>query len=476
MDMNMQAEVEVRIEFLKTEFGIEVDEQMMPIIYDYEQTAEKFLLYYYPEADERSSIDLAVILKRLELKCVISEKEKGLAVLDFASKTIFVNKCYNSENFYGSRRIAILHECVHWWLHRQLYISQIISNPGTNQCICTGNSDYSETDIIKRQVDKIARMIAMPRNIFRNYAYNDFNTLIFKEDNDANKMEDAIVLLADIFHVTVFAVKQRMIELGFYQAIGAWCFVDEKHIRPYKYSKRYNFFNKTVDISERSLEKAWNKNKWLKQFLECGYIKYIDGHCVYNDEKYLKNNNLTDYAKMHIEKACIVFDVIKFSECFIGKRSEVCSFDNNILKIKYDVSSSRFDEDDYECRKCFNDNFYSTIRALKKFRKLTYEDLEKESGLSDKQIKNVFYKKSRGINNGNIATKEFILKMCVAFSLNEELSIKLFDLAGYTLRPMDNKIDNGCSMVIKVAKYFDIYRCNEIFKNFAGKDLVVSKN
>ena len=224
------------------------------------------------------------------------------------------------------------------------------------------------------------------------------------------------------------------------------------------------------------MEKAWNKNKWLKQFLDCGYIKYIDGHCVYNDEKYLKNNNLTDYAKMHIEKACIVFDVIKFSECFIGKRSEVCSFDNNILKIKYDVSSSRFDEDDYECRKCFNDNFYSTIRALKKFRKLTYEDLEKESGLSDKQIKNVFYKKSRGINNGNIATKEFILKMCVAFSLNEELSIKLFDLAGYTLRPMDNKIDNGCSMVIKVAKYFDIYRCNEIFKNFAGKDLVVSKN
>lgn len=184
-----------------------------------------------------------------------------------------------------------------------------------------------------------------------------------------------------------------MIELGFYQAIGAWCFVDEKHIRPYKYSKRYNFFNKTVDISERSLEKAWNKNKWLKQFLDCGYIKYIDGHCVYNDEKYLKNNNLTDYAKMHIEKACIVFDVIKFSECFIGKRSEVCSFDNNILKIKYDVSSSRFDEDDYECRKCFNDNFYSTIRALKKFRKLTYEDLEKESGLSDKQIKNVFYKR-----------------------------------------------------------------------------------
>ena len=66
--------------------------------------------------------------------------------------------------------------------------------------------------------------------------------------------------------------------------------------------------------------------------------------------------------------------------------------------------------------------------------------------------------------------------MCVAFSLNEELSRRLFDLAGFTLRPMDNNIDNGCSMVIKVAKHLDIYKCNEIYKNFAGKDLVASNN
>lgn len=476
MNMNMQAEVAARIEFLKTEFGIEVNGHMIPIIYDYEQTAEKFLMHYYPVADERNYIDLAVILEKLELKCVISEEYKGIAVLDFASKTIFVNKRYNRENFYGSSLVAILHECVHWWLHRQLYISQIISNPTPNQCICFGKSDYSETDIIKKQADKIARMIAMPRNIFRNYVYNDFNILILKENNDASKIENAMGLLAKIFHVSVFAVKQRMVDLGFYQAIGTWCFVDEKHIRPYKYSKGYNFFNKTVDISEKSLEKVWNKNEWLKQFLDCGYIKYIDGHCVYNDEKYLKNGNLTDYARIHIEKACIVFDVIKFSECFIGKGSESCSLETDVLITKYDLLSSRFDEEDYACRRCFNDDFYSTIRALKIFRKLTYENLANKSGLSDKQIKNVFYKKSRGINNGNIATKEFILKMCVAFSLNEELSRRLFDLAGFTLRPMDNNIDNGCSMVIKVAKHLDIYKCNEIYKNFAGKDLVASNN
>ena len=472
MKVNMQAEVEARIEFLKIEFGIEVDEHMVPIIYDYEQTAENFLMCYYPEYVECGFIDL----ERLELKCKFSEEYNGIAVLDFASKTIFVNKDYNEENFYGSSGIAILHECVHWWLHRQLYISQIVPNPMPNQCICSGKNNYPETDIIREQADKIARMIAMPRNIFKSYIYNDFNILILKEDNDASKLEDVIVILADIFHVSIFAVKQRMIDLGFYQVIGAWCFVDGKHIRPYKYSKGYNFFHKTVDISETSLEKVLNKNKWVKQFFDYGYIKYIDGHCVYNDEKYLKNDNLTDYARLHIEKACIVFDVIKFSECFKGKGSESCSLENNVLTAKYDLLSSRFDEDDYSCCKCFNGNFYSTIRALKKFRKLTYENLANKSGLSDKQIKNVFYAKNSDINNGNIATKEFVLKMCVAFSLNEELSRRLFDLAGFTLRPMDNRIDNGCSMVIKVAKHFDIYRCNEIFKNFAGKDLVVSKN
>lgn len=465
MDMNMQAEVEARIEFLKTEFGIEVDEHMIPIIYDYEQTAEKFLMYYYPKADERSSIDLAVILNKLELKCAISEEEKRLAVLDFASKTIFVNKRYNRENFYGSRRIAILHECVHWWLHRQLYISQIISNSTPNQCVCSGNSDYSETDIIKKQADKIARMIAMPRNIFRNYVYNDFNILILKEDNDAGKIEDAINLLADIFHVSVFAVKQRMIELGFYQAIGAWCIVDEKHIRPYKYSKGYNFFNKTVDISEKSLKKGWNKNEWLKQFLDCGYIKYIDGHCVYNDEKYLKNGNLTDYARIHIEKACVVFCTKQVIEPNVGKGKEVCGIEVDFVTIKYDIGQSIFDEDDKNCLNCFKNDFRDTVRALKEYRDLSFIKIAEKAGLSDKQIRNIF-------NNRNMQiTKIFVVKMCIAFRLNEQLCLKLFSLAGYTLNPLNDEFDEICIFITKVAKHLDIHQCNEIWKRKLGVEL-----
>ena len=90
MDMNMQAEIKARIEFLKTEFDIEVDEGLMPKIYDYDKVAEKFLIYYYKEFFYVNKMDINAILHRMGLSVIVNNRYNDRISLDFKNKNIFI--------------------------------------------------------------------------------------------------------------------------------------------------------------------------------------------------------------------------------------------------------------------------------------------------------------------------------------------------------------------------------------------------
>lgn len=462
MGMNMQAEVEARIEFLKTEFGIEVDDNLMPRIYDYDKVAEKFLMYYCPESfDDNTIPNLDIIIERIGLKIYVSNEHHGLSFLNFKEKSITINNKYFLPYFGGSERIAILHQCVHWLLHKHLFEMNRIENPGYTIC----NGYINICDLMERQANKLALAILMPKTLLLYNIFYLFGEKLINDNVDMEVIEILINDIANLFNVSVFVMKRRMLDLGFNQVIGTYCYIDGKHIQPYKYSNSFNSSNKTVDITQEQLNELCEKNMEISYLLRLGIVKYYDGHLVYNMPKnifFSKDGNicLTDYAKNHIEKACLVFKTQYVIHEFKGKASQ---------------TPLSLDSIDKELKELFNDEYRNKVKNLNKFlnklptgfgetlkclcnprdlnmspalrkllnniqgiakNRITDEKLEELSGVSVSTIQrlknNDEYLKS--------VSKFVIFKICIGLKLPMELSDALFEKANKSLS--DNSFGN----------------------------------
>lgn len=270
----------------------------------------------------------------------IYDPDKGEMVKKHVpAKTILVDPDAAYQNNIGALNNTIVHECVHWVLHRKAFMLEHLYNKELTQIGCVvrggiaGNKKDS-TDWMEWQANALAPRIQMPKEMFKKRV----DALITRYRRELHEFDiiDIIQPVIDQlvldFGVSRTAAKIRLLDIGYDEAIGAFVYVDGRYVQPHKATPGFLQKNQTFSISAHDAGVlAWT-NPFLKQVLDEGRYVFVDSHFVINNSRYLEedlfgNTVLTHYARNHMDECALVFDLSVRSgegeryhtECFLNR-------------------------------------------------------------------------------------------------------------------------------------------------------------
>lgn len=325
-----------------------LSEYLVPIISkeELDQVAETFLKKYYPVAlDKPVKVPARKIAKRMGLKVhevhltqfgtifgQIYFSDSRIKYYDINTGTykkakvkrgtVLIDPTVFFMRNIGSMNNTIIHECVHWDLHKKFFELEKLYNPEARAISCQvreGSKDEknrSPLDWMEWQANALAPRILMPEKQTR----VKIEELIVKyqksyaQSNKYTIFEAVVDELSDFFEVSKVAAKIRMIDLGYKQAIGVYNYIDEQYVPSHSFDEIALKNNQTFSINSQDVLYEYATKPALKQLLDSGEFLYVNAHVCINDPKYIQKNDagyatLTDYARNHIDECCLIFDV-----------------------------------------------------------------------------------------------------------------------------------------------------------------------
>lgn len=359
-------------------------------------------------------------------------------------KIIYSEYCSNP-------RFIIMHQIVHWCLHRYAIQLAVLNEKAPSETICQ-IKDYVEYDrdvytcfwhrgeeknigfdtILAYQADSLARRILVPTRIICKILRDISFRRCFRE---LTILEDFLYELSYIFDVSIFIIKSRMVDLGYIELVqGCFNVVDEKILKPYFCKRLLNKSNETICIGEEDLKAVCRSDSELSRSLKLNKYLYIDGHIVVNNKKYIDSNlNLTTYARYNMDECCLILkkDIdphIKHKSAIICTSGDQ---EDNVYKVKYEDLDNKIHSMNKEdhLSSLFTCNFTTTIRNLMRDRKLTIEELAEKSTLSESKIK-VLRTNEKNVKD---CDKKTIIKLCIGLELTASHIPMFFMVAGQPL-------------------------------------------
>jgi transcriptional regulator with XRE-family HTH domain len=476
-----------------------MSDSLVPIINkeQLETVATDFLRRNYPEAlIKPMAVESQVLAEKMGLALVIRDITKDFTVFGqlffhecdaefydedsdemvqthVDARTIFVDpKAYFLRNL-GSVNNTIVHECVHWDLHRKAFKLEWLYNSSASRIKCQvvggiKDNNRDATDWMEWQANTLAPKIQMPLAMFKTKAFEyikQFRTQLGTTEL-IDVMEPVIDALATFFGVSRTAAKIRMIDAGYEEAIGTFTYIDGHYVKPHKFKKGALQRNQTFSIGviDAAIESMINFQ--LSVIVSDGTYQYVDSHFVLNHPKYLKQDEngftvLTDYARNNMEECCLVFDLsVKagcrekyHSECFLN-RDKLSAID---FEIKYcngyeyadpAIKAKLLSDTLAEEARIYNSlprSFTDSLKIVMEWKKVDYTELSKRTMLSDKQISRIASGESKGTINS-------IVLICLGLHLPPDISTHIIETS-------------QCS--------FDFKKDSHIMYNFAMKHLYV---
>lgn len=298
---------------------------LTPYLYDEykEDVAEEFLKKYCPEAlttpiplqveNIASQMGLSILETALpdNVKGMITFRRGSVYPIDDSSKicdqgTIVVNENIDHHFNYGTVNNTVIHECVHWWLHRKYMELRMLLHGEDTALICPVDSEFNESIgeelfFIENQARTLAPLILMPRES----SIAKFEELLFNQrmngGNERTVYENSLEKFADYFGVSYSAAKSRLEKLGYNEVLKNGINIKVKERNSTRFISYWEFCQIPVDSK-------------IGEMLERRQLVYADGFIVPNFEelvKYGRDNKpeLTDYATKHILEFAIPFDV-----------------------------------------------------------------------------------------------------------------------------------------------------------------------
>ncbi|GIW48976.1 MAG: hypothetical protein KatS3mg079_452 [Caloramator sp.] len=457
-----------------------MSDSLVPFIYSeqLESVATEFLRKNYPEALKTPmAVDPQLLAEKIGLKIEIRDITKDFTVfgqiffhdceaefydknsdkmvqIHVNAKTIFVDpKAYFLRNL-GSVNNTIVHECVHWALHRKAFELERLYNSSATKIKCQvvggiKDSNRDATEWMEWQANALTPRIQMPISTFKEKAFELIKKYkqLLQTEKIIDVMEPVIDELALFFGVSRLAAKIRMIDVGYEEAIGTFTYIDGHYIRPHCFKKGFLKRNQTFSISAIDAAIQSFIDPELSALIKEGSYIYVDSHFVLKHPKYVTRDEngyaiLTDYARTHMEECCLVFDLsIKsgfkesyHSECFLNrdKGSNIdfeLKFNNGFqyasqekkIKILADVLE--------EEARIFNElpnSYTKSLEMVIEWRGVTYKELEEMTLLNEKTIRRIV----NGETNGSI---ESLIVICLALNLPPMISNHIISKSPHSL-------------------------------------------
>ena len=337
--------------------GISLSANLVPIIkssdipYFTKRFIEKYDIGSIVEIENVVSKMGLTIIDAFALKPVRKNKIKGLIsiskgrvdvegfTINVDEGTILIDKDIKEQSL-GSYRFVILHECVHYELHKEfLTVRRQLMN------ICSENYNYDEEmpkaivdDILKNnnkelceskvewQANSIAgRVLVQDDTLINELAkkYDEYN--YFYSDNKESLLKLIASDLAKDFGSSREEMLIRMKQVSF--------FINDIDLAPYE----------TNTLFPEEKNELYENDTTFKELIDKNKIIYIGNYCVVNDERYVRDGKMTFYAKnnplesmLRFRKKSWGYDRYADDELYSLKTTKICSGANY-----HDPASSR---------------------------------------------------------------------------------------------------------------------------------------
>ncbi len=436
-------------------------DSLSPCIYekDTERIAQRFLNEYFPETLEQGcAVDVDTVVRRMGLRVEKRHLSSDLhifgQILFETSKTEVYDKHPMLEEFqagtiliddrvfflrnYGSVRHTIIHECIHWYLHRKTFILAKLMKQAESgfKCCITGHMQSHEQSndawFLEWQANKIAAKVLVPEPVLKSLKFE-------------GSMADSVKKVAAFFGVSIQVAKIRMIECGFNLAEGVFDYCDGRYLKPYAFRKDALKSDETYTIGCQDLIIEKMKNPELGSLMDKTQLVYTDSHLVVNCPKYVENKELTEYARMHLDECAIKFSVatktghnctVSYRECilyrgFNGSVKAECRFEeeankNTLSQAKAVLQHERHVNELLDC--LIATSFTQTLINLMKKQGIKVEDLASSSRVSPRQITRL---RTGETENPELET---VIALAIGLDLPHIVSMEFLKIAGYTLR------------------------------------------
>ena len=468
--------------FWDTQNASKLSLDLVPVIKSEEldNYVDTILDRYYPEAlDGREVVNPDTLVKRLGLTKVEGSIAKSRAVFgrvyfvdaeaayydwldgtpqvsNVKAGTIFVDPNVYFFRNVGALNNTIIHECVHWILHRKAFeLKRLLGNTEINkiECVVDGSARGAKWDalsIMEWQANAIAPKIQMPRTAFCQKADEFFAK--HSEENMCDVIEPVIGELSEHFKVSKLAAKIRLVELGYDEAIGAFNYVDGHYVRPHSFKKGTLDVNQTFTLPAQDAVIERNINPELRKLTDSGDYLFVENHYVYNAPHYIQYNEnghleLTDYARSHMDECCLIFDMKITSEygrsyhtvCYLNREDSNVTFEikyhngfENAPAERQIEYRMRQQAEWMNIRRQMTDDPCQCMNLLMEWRGMEYTQLADSIDISERTI--------RRIANGETSPKmESAVRICLGLHLPPIISEKLLDVLGCKLLPMNTE-------------------------------------
>ncbi|EPU24826.1 XRE family transcriptional regulator, partial [Streptococcus agalactiae LMG 14838] len=443
--------------------------------------AEKFLRKYYPQAltqptpvpvetivsemglsihQEKLTIDNSVfgkmVFKDTDVEVIEDEQ---LISKHFNKGSILVDKDVVFKRNVGSYNNTVIHECVHWELHKVFHEVKMVLDKDHSQVSSwteenlADSSMWTSLDWMEWQANGIAPRILMPKVQTRIKIRELFQTLtlVNPDISRSELVQEVVDNLATFFEVSRQAAKIRMIDLGFKEANGVYNYLDDRYMRNFAFELEAfdNGSSYTITSNDLCFEYCFNES--FRQIIDRNKFMYVDNHLCLKDKKFIYMTKdgpiMTDYAYEHMDECCLIFKVKSKNFTSISnetyydyvlnrgvtKESEIKADFVDILQNPSlmdqlpPLDMMKLGKKISELLKELPFEFSGTLRSHRKRKNCTQPFLAKLVGITERTLRDY------ETLEDNLPRLELTLSFCFALKLRPELSDDMIKKAGHQL-------------------------------------------
>lgn len=448
---------------------------------DFDAIAEKFLRKYYPQAltqptpvpvetivsemglsihQEKLTIDNSVfgkmVFKDTDVEVIEDEQ---LVSEHFNKGSILVDKDVVFKRNVGSYNNTVIHECVHWELHKVFHEVKMVLDKDHSQVSSwteenlADSSMWTSLDWMEWQANGIAPRILMPKVQTRIKIRELFQTLtlVNPDISRSELVQEVVDNLATFFEVSRQAAKIRMIDLGFKEANGVYNYLDDRYMHNFAFELEAFDKGSSYTITSNDLCFEYCFNESFRQIIDRNKFIYVDNHLCLKDKKFIYMTKdgpiMTDYAYEHMDECCLIFKVKSKNFTLISnetyydyvlnrgvtKESEIKADFVDILQNPSlmdqlpPLDMMKLGKKISELLKELPFEFSGTLRSHRKRKNCTQPFLAKLVGITERTLRDY------ETLEDNLPRLELTLSFCFALKLRPELSDDMIKKAGHQL-------------------------------------------
>lgn len=482
-----------------------LSDELVPFLWrdELDDTAEAILTLYYPEVLQLPmQINPYTLARTLGLGIEFREITQDTSIFGriyfeddteqgISEKTIVIDSNLEKIRPSGTINNTIIHECLHWILHR--YSVELEKGSADIIAQISTTEEAVETDWMEWQVHSLAPKIMMPKGMTQQFLKVKFAELKVTRQVKAmiDIIEDLIKATANYFGVTIIAAQKRLVEFGIEEARGAFNYIDGRYVPAYSWQRGFLGVDQTFSIGLKDLSKLLSEHQSIKNRLAEGGLVYIESHICLNDSKYIALSEagipkLTYYARTHMDECCLVFEKSNHNQG--SSKVTFTNVLNNSAELsitpsfKYPANDRNLDiesrarllgELSSELRQALKElpyDFGGALTYLRKYRKLTNQSLSDLSLLSVEYISKL---QNNHIKEPSVQT---VVALCIAMSLHFQLSDELLKRSGRSLRSLSMDEDMLYNLMIMSSSDYTVEDCNQILLENNLPPLTIKKD